>query len=53
MPQKRTQQAILKKMESKVKGLESEISEVRSAHAAVENVVKENHVSLIVTLGSV
>lgn len=48
MPPKKTN--VLKQMEARVEALESELSEVRSTLADVQNTVKENHASLFALL---
>jgi hypothetical protein len=47
MPPKKVTLPAFKKMEAKVKSLESEILKVRSALAEVQNTGKHNHENLI------
>ncbi|XP_045809738.1 uncharacterized protein LOC123904093 [Trifolium pratense] len=49
-PTKKVTLPALRQMEAKVKALESEISEVRTTLASVQDAVKENHANLIAML---
>ncbi|MCI58814.1 hypothetical protein A2U01_0080069, partial [Trifolium medium] len=49
-PTKKVTLPAFRQMEAKVEALESEISEVRTTLASVQNAVKENHANLIMML---